>query len=83
MTARKDFLLPFVAFHRLFCECGVTVGPDLLLHFLVFDRQSTPVTKEADILRSLIVFYNSFCKRATAAADFLGSCRKYILSGKM
>ena len=39
-----------------------------------------PVTVEADILSSLIVFYNWFCKRATAEADFLGSCREYILS---
>ena len=80
VTARKDFLLPFVAFHRWFCACGVTVGANLLLHFLVFDRLRTPVTVEADSLSSLIAFYNWFCKRATAEADFLGCCRKYILS---
>ena len=33
----------------------------------------------AAILSSLIVFYNSLCKRATPEADVLGSCRKYIL----
>ena len=38
------------------------------------------MTVEADILSSLIVFYNWFRKRATAKADFLGSCRKCILS---
>ena len=32
------------------------------------------MTVEADILSSLIVFNNWFCKRATAEADFLGSC---------
>ena len=51
-------------------------GSNLWLYFLVFDRLRTPVTEEAD----LITFYNWFCKRATAEADFLGSCRKYILS---
>ena len=80
VTARKDFLLAFVAFYRWFCACGVTVGINLLLHFLVFDRLRTPVTVEAVILISLIVFHNWFCKRATAEADFLRSCRKYILS---
>ena len=80
VTARKDFLLPFVAFYSWFCACGVTVGANLLLHFLVFDGLRTPVTAEADILSSLTVFYNWFCKRATAEADFLGSCRKYVLS---
>ena len=39
----------------------------------------TPVTVEADILSCLIVLYNWFSKR-TAEEDFLGSCRKYILS---
>ena len=58
----------------------MTVGANLLLNFLVLDRLHTPLTVEADILSSLIVFYNRFCKRATAEADFLGSCRKYILS---
>ena len=58
----------------------MSVGANLLLNFLVFDRLRTPVTVKADILSSLIVFYNSFCKRATAEADFLGSGRKYILS---
>ena len=80
VTARKDFLLPFVSFYRWFCACGVTVWANILLHFLVFDRLRTPVTAEADILSSLIVFYNWFYQRATAEADFLGSCRKYILS---
>ena len=63
-----------------FCACGVIVGANLLLHFLVFDRVRMAVTVEADILSSLIVFYNWFWKRATAEADLLGSCRKYILS---
>ena len=67
-------------FYRWFRACGVTVGANLLFHFLVFDRLHMPVTVEADILSSLIVFYNWFCKRATAEADFLVSCRKYILS---
>ena len=58
VTARKDFLLPFVAFYRWFCACGVNVGARLLLHFLVFDKLRTPVTVETDILSSLIVFYN-------------------------
>ena len=80
VTARKDFLLAFVAFYRWFCACDVTVGANLLLHFLVFDRLRRPVTVEADILSSLIVFYNWFCKKATVKADFLGSCRKNILS---
>ena len=79
-NARKDFLLPFVAFYRWFYACGVTVGANLLLYFLVFDRLRTPVTVEADILSSSIVFYNWFRKTATTVADFLGSCRKYILS---
>ena len=61
-------------------KCGVTVGANLLLNVLVFNRLRTPMTVEADILNSLIVFYNWFCERATAEADFLGSCRKYILS---
>ena len=78
VTARKDFLLPFVAFYPWFCACGVTVGANLLLHFLVFDRLRTPVTVEADILSSSIVFYDWSCKRATGEADFLSSCRKYI-----
>ena len=34
------------------------MGANLLLHFLVFDRIRTSVTVEADILSSLIVFYN-------------------------
>ena len=80
MTARKDFLLAFVAFYRWFCACRVTVGANLMRNFLVFDRLRTPVTMEADISISLIVFSNWFCQRATAEADFLGSCRKYILS---
>ena len=63
-----------------FCACGVIVGANILLHFLVFDRLRTPVTVEADILSSLIVFYDWFCKRNTGEADLLGSCRKYILS---
>ena len=58
MTAREDFLLAFVAFYRLICVCGVTVRANLLLNFLVFDRLRTLVTVEADILSSLIVFYN-------------------------
>ena len=66
---------------RLFTfYCGVAVGANLLLNFLAFDRLRTPVTVEADILSSLIVFHNWFCKRATAEEDFLGSCRRYILS---
>ena len=77
MTTRKDFLLALVAFYRWFCACGVTVGANLLLNFLVFDRLRTPATVKADILSSLIVFYTWFCKRATAEADFLGSCRKH------
>ena len=79
-NARKDFLLPFVAFYRWFYACGVTVGANLLLYFLVFNRLRTPVTVEADILSSSIVFYNWFRKTATTVGDFLGSCRKYILS---
>ena len=59
--------------------CGVLAFV-LFFSFIVFDRLRTPVTVEADILSSLIVFYTLFCKRATAEADFLGSCRKYILS---
>ena len=78
VTSRKDFLLPFVAFYRWFYACSVTLGANLLLHFLVFGRLCAPVTVEADILSSLIIFYDWFCKRATAEADFLGSCRKYI-----
>ena len=78
VTSRKDFLLPFVAFYRWFCACSVSLGANLLLHFLVFGRLCAPVTVEADILSSLIIFYDWFCKRATAEADFLGSCRKYI-----
>ena len=62
MTAKKDILLPFVAFYRWFCACGVTVGANLWPHFLVFERLRTPVTVEADILISLIVFDNWFCK---------------------
>ena len=69
----------YYALLHCICACGVTVGENLLLHFLVLDRLRTPVTVEADVLNSLIVFYNWFCKRATAEADFLGSCRKYIL----
>ena len=80
VTARKDFLLAFVAFNRWFCACDMTVGANIWLHFLVFDRLRTPVTVEADISSSLILFYFWFRKRATAEADFLGSCRKYILS---
>ena len=57
MTARKDFSLAFVAFYGRFCACGVTVGATLL-NFIVLDRIRTPVTVEADILSSLIVFYN-------------------------
>ena len=56
------------------------MGANLLLNFLGFDRLRTPVVVVADILSSVIVFYNWFCKRATAEADFLGSYRKYILS---
>ena len=81
VTARNTFYcFTFVAFYRWFCACGVTVGANLLPNFLVFHRLRTPVTVEADILSSLIVFYNWFCKRATAEADFLCSCRKCILS---
>ena len=80
VTARKDFLLPFVTFYRCFCACGVTVGANPLLHFLVFDRLRTSVTVEADIWSSLNLFHKWFCKTATAEADFLGSCRKNILS---
>ena len=58
MTARKDILLPFVVFYRRFCASGVTVGANLLFHFIVFDRPRTQVTVEADILSSLIAFYN-------------------------
>ena len=49
----------------------MTVGVNLLINFVVFDRLRTPVTVEADILSSLIVFYNYFFKRATAEADIL------------
>ena len=77
---KKTFLLAFVAFYRWFCVCCVTVGANILVHFLVLDRPRTPVTVEADILSSSIVFHDWFCKRVTAEADFLGSCRKYILS---
>ena len=80
VTARKDFLLPFVAFYRWFCACGVTVGANLWLevHFLVFERLRTPVTVEADILSSLIVFDNRFCKmtKMTFRAIALSSNRK-------
>ena len=38
------------------------------------------MTVEADISSSLIVFYNWFCEGATAEADFLGSCWKYIFN---
>ena len=45
------------------------MGENLLLQFLVFELR-TPVTVEANILSSLIVFYNWFCKRATIEAVF-------------
>ena len=74
---RKDFLLPFVAFYRWFCACGVTVRANFLLNFLIFDAR--PSLWRQIILSALIAFYNWLCKRATAKAGFLGSCRKYIL----
>ena len=82
----RRFYLLFLFFSTLccilslICVCGVTVRANLLLHSLVFGRLRTPVTVEADILSSLMVFYDRFCERATAEADFLGSCREYILS---
>ena len=36
-----------------------------------------PVTVEANILSSLVVFYNWFYKRATAEADFLAQYTSY------
>ena len=75
--ATEDVSLGFNAFYRWFCACGVTVGANLLLNFLVFDRLRTPVTVEADLLSSLVVFYNWFCKRATAEADFLAQYTSY------
>ena len=58
MTARKHFLLAAIAFYRSFCACVVTVGANLFVDFLVFDRLRTPVPVEVDILIFLIVFYN-------------------------
>ena len=57
----------------------MNLGANLLLD-LVFDRLRTPVTVEADVLSSLLAFYKRFWKRGTAEEDFLGSCRKCILS---
>ena len=53
MTAKKNFLLPLLHF---IVDIVGTVGTNLLLDFLAFDRLRTPVTVEADILSSLIVF---------------------------
>ena len=47
----------------------MTVGANILFNFLLVDKLRTSVTVDADILSSLIVFYNLFCKRATV--DFL------------
>ena len=52
----------------------------LVLTIFVGMKWIAPVTVEADFLSSLIVFYNWFWERATAEADFVGSCRTYILS---
>ena len=41
-----------------FARARVTVGENLLLNFLVFDRLRTPVNVEAGILSYLILFYN-------------------------
>ena len=40
----------------------MTVGANLLLHFLVFDRLRTPGTVEQDILTSLIAFITDFAR---------------------
>ena len=40
----------------------MTVGANLLINFLVFDRLRTPVTVEADILSCLIVFITDFAR---------------------
>ena len=58
MTAQKDFLPAVVAFNGRFCACAVNVGANLFLTFLVFERLRTPVIVEADIVSSLIIFYN-------------------------
>ena len=64
LTAAEDVIFGFNAFYRWIRASGMTVGANLLLNFLVFDRLRTSVTVEADILSSLIVFYDWFCKRA-------------------
>ena len=57
-SLRENFFTSFVAFYRLFCACVVTVGANILFDFLVFDKLRASVTVNADILSSLIVFYN-------------------------
>ena len=50
----------------------MTVGANLLLYFLVFDRLRTLVTVEAHILSSLIVFYKGwfpYDRRRSRIAD--------------
>ena len=64
----------------VFCLRMPRLPLTVVLTIFVGLKWIAPVTVEADILGSLIVFYNWFCKRETADADFLGSCRKYILS---
>ena len=75
----KTFYYPLLHFILDFARAAWLWEQIFYFSFLVFDRLRTPVTVDADVLSSLIVFCNWFCKTATAEADFLGSCRKYIL----
>ena len=51
-------MLHFVLMHFIvdFARASMTVGANIFVDFLVFDRLRTPLTVESDILSSLIIF---------------------------
>ena len=79
VTARKKLFTSLCCILSLILRVRCDCGSKSFTHFLVFDGLRTPVTVQADILSSLILFCNWFFKRATAEADLVGSCWKYIL----
>ena len=57
----------------------MTVGANRLLHFLVFDRLRTPVTVEADLLNSLIVFITDFSREQLPKVYFINDFVRKLL----
>ena len=71
---KRPFYYPLLHFILDFARAVWLWEQILLLHYLVFDRLWHVSDCGADIVISLTVFYNWFCKRATVEANFLGSC---------